>query len=434
MSILGLHLGVSFAELSLIDSHTYESKAYQRVYLPRLSLKNALQKFLQKNSEHSVEKIFMASNHVEKLAPFRLGGSTAHLITAGWENTGWLSQAAANSTTHFLTRPPAVQSQELIFPVKERISSSGQTVAALDAEYISQVAAKLKLMEVKRVCVHFLNSQKNPAHLNQTCEILRGQGFEVFDMKFDTDMDLEKSRRLSLSAAVASTWDDIKLELSACEIPTFILTSQGFTALSEAHDPLENLAGLDNIWEHFKTQNIIYLGLESFFQVLPKKKKTIWDSPWGSVFRPHPHKQALLTQPGSPIQLNFWSELDFDKSSESFEPGPMSFGRGQKLMAFDLFFDQMSQQPELNDWLAPTAANKISSNLTALSKNSKDHKGPQEVATFLREQFKKRVLLESGEGEPVFMGFWTKIFAPLHNCSTRPLSESIARAGMEQPL
>ncbi len=434
MSFLGLHLGVSFAELSLIDSHTYEPKAYQRIYLPRLSLKNALQKFLQKNSEHSVEKIFMASNHVEKLAPFRLGGSTAHLITSGWENTGWLSQSTQNSIKNLLNRPPAVQSQDLIFSVKERISTSGQIVSDLDTEYISQVAAKMKLMEVKRVCVHFLNSQKNPAHLNQACEILRSQGFEVFDMKFDTDLDLEKSRRLSLSAAVASTWDDIKQELSACEIPAFILTSQGFRPLSEAVDPLENLAGLDNIWDHFKTQNIVYLGLESFFQVSPQKKKNIWQSPWGAVFRPHPHKQILQTQPGSPVQLNFWNELDFEKSCESFEPGPMAFGRGQKLMAFDLFFDEMSKQPELSDWLAPTASSKITSNLTALSKNSKDHRGPQDVANYLKEQFKNRVLLETGEGEPVFMGFWTKIFAPLQNCSSRPLSESIARVGAGQPL
>lgn len=433
MSILGLHLGVSFAELSLIDSHTYEPIAHQRVYLPRLSLKNALQKFVQKNPGHSIEKIFLASNHVEKLAPFRLGGSTAHLVTDGWENTGWLSQRLDKS----LSRPPAVQSQDLIFAAKERVSSSGQIICPLDTEYVQQIAAKLKMMEVKRVCVHFLNSKKNPLHAEQATAIMKEQGFEVYNLQLDSDLDIEKSRRLSLSAAMAGTWEDIKTELTAEteSPPVFVLTSEGFKELSSATDSLENLSGLDYLWDHFRSQNIVYLGLENFFQVFPQKKKTLWNSPWGTIYRPHSEKRVLGTQPSSPIQLNFWNELDFEATAESFEPGPMSFGRGQKLMAFDLYFDEMSKQPELNDWLAANASNKINSNLTALSKSSKDNKTANEVISYLKEHFRKRILLEIGtKGESVFVGLWAKILKPSENYLDRPLSECIARLGMGQPL
>jgi N-methylhydantoinase A len=433
MSILGLHLGVSFAELSLLDPGSQEIIAHQRVFLPRLPLKNALQKFQQKTGK-PVEKVFLASNHIEKLAPFRLGGSTAHLVTEGWENTGWLSQHLPNSNA----RPPAVQSQDLIFAVKERVSSSGQILISLDTEFVTQIAAKLKLMEVKRVCLHFLNSQKNTAHLKQASDILKTHGFEVYDFQFDSDRDLEKSRRLSLTAAVAGTWDDIKLELTQAftETPAIhVLNSRGFKELSQATDALENLAGLDYLWAHFKNQNIVHLGLESFFQVFPNQQNNTWESPWGPVYRPHPRKRNLGTQPGSPVQLNFWNELDFEGSAESFEPGPISFGRGQKLTAFDMFFEEMLQQPELTDWLSPTSANKINSNLTALSKSSKENKGAADIAKSLREEFKNRVMLEvENQGEPVFVGFWTKLLDIGKNEKKRPLSEFIARAGMDLPL
>lgn len=66
MSILGLHVGVSFAEFSLLDDHDFKRIAFHRVYLPRSPLKTALQKFLQKYSETPVSKIFFASNHIEK--------------------------------------------------------------------------------------------------------------------------------------------------------------------------------------------------------------------------------------------------------------------------------------------------------------------------------------------------------------------------------
>jgi N-methylhydantoinase A len=446
MAILGLHLGVSFAELSLLSDKN-ESQAnqrlvptaHQRVYLPRLPLKSALQKLSQKFPEEKITKIFVASNHIDKLAPFRLGGSTAHLVTSGWENIGWLSQISESVGS--LTRPPAVQAQDLIFGVKERVSADGKVLEALDTNFISSIVAKLKLMDVKRVCIHFLHSQKNPTHTQQAAEILKAEGFEILTDKYDSDLDVEKSRRLSLTAAVASTWDDIKQEFlqawpEAEQMPqTLLLTSQGFKDIQTATDPLENLSGLDHLWAHFKNGNVVHLGLENFYQVFPGRKKTIWNSPWGAVFKPHDQKNIFETQPTSPLQLNFWNELDFEKGSEGFEPGPMSFGRGQKLTAFDLFFEEMLEQLELRDWIAVAAGGKISSNLSALSKNSKDNRGGPAVGQFLKEQFKKRILFETeNKEEALFVGFWSQLLGPFRKTSPRPLSESIARHGLEMPL
>lgn len=439
MSIMGLHLGVSFAEISLLKADTLEPIAHQRIYLPRLPLKSALQKFILKHSSTNIKKIFIASNHVEKLAPFRLGGSTAHLVTEGFENTGWLSQVCENTCPP--TRWPSVQSQELIFGIKERVSASGEILEPLDLEFISQIVSKLKLMEVKRVCIHFLHSQKNPAHLQQAGEIIRSQGFEVYDTRYDSDLDIEKSRRLSLTSAVAGTWEDIKLELqqafpSTEETPAiFVLNSHGYKELSQATDSLENLSGLDYLWGYFQNNNIIHLGLENFSRILPKQKTNTWESPWGKVYRPHSKKNFLEAQPTSPLKVNFWDEIDFDLSTEGFEPGPMSLGRGQKLTAFDLFFDELIQKPELTDWMSPGASTKISSNLTALTKHSKGGNSPSAISENLKSQFKNRILHEAlAEPEPLFVGFWTQVFNDLPGTSKLKVSEAIARVGMGASL
>lgn len=434
MSILGLHVGVSFAEFSLLDDHDFKRIAFHRVYLPRSPLKTALQKFLQKYSETPVSKIFFASNHIEKLAPFRLGGSTAHLVTEGWENLSWLSQTAKSLMN--TQRLPAVQSQDLVFGVKERVSAQGEILEPLNLEYISQVITKLKLMEVRRVCIHFLHSQKNPQHLQQSKELLQAQGFKVYTAHFDSDRDIEKSRRLSLSSGLGGTWDDFSTDLKQGPA-VYVLNQNGFVEIDQAEDPLENLASLDHLWAFFKKKNILYLGLETFLQIFPQDVRTFWDSPWGPVYRPHGHKKTLLTQPTSLLQINFWNELDFHLSAEGFEPGPIALGRGQKLTAFDLYFEDLVKDPELSDWLSVTASSKIISNLTALAKTSKENLGSSAMMAHLKDHFLKRLQMElTSPQDALGLGFWTKLLAPSLRLPVAPytLSEAIARAGVGAPL
>ena len=273
MAILGLHVGVSFAEFCLLDSRSNKILASQRIYMPRLSLKTGLQKFVQGQlnlnpTAHKIEKVFFVSNLLEKMAPFRLGGSTAHLITEGWENQGWLSQITFNSMLP--VRLPSVQSQDLVFGIKERISADGEILQAIDGTFISSIAAKMKLMDVKRVCIHFLHSQKNPQHLNEARNILIENGFEVHSADYDSDFSLEKNRRLSLSAALNGTWEDYRQDLLTAvqtedHTPeVFVLSSKGFLPLDESKDAVEALASLDHLWSFVPHQNIVYLGLETF--------------------------------------------------------------------------------------------------------------------------------------------------------------------------
>ena len=440
MAILGLHVGVSFAEFSLLDSKSHTILASQRIYMPRLPLKTGLQKFVQKNSEHNIEKIFFVSNLLEKMAPFRLGGSTAHLITEGWENQGWLSQTISPALQP--VRLPSVQSQDLVFGIKERTSASGEILQAMDTDFISTIAAKMKLMDVKRVCIHFLHSQKNPAHLTSARQILQEAGFEVHSAEYDSDFSLEKNRRLSLSAALNGTWEDYRTEILAAVTvengppppEIFILSSKGFKPMNESTDAVEALASLDHLWSFIPFENIVYLGFETFQQVFPKKVQKFWQSPWGRLYRPQVEKRVFGTQPTQSLQLNLWNELDFSSTAEGYEPGPVALGRGQKLTIFDLYFDELIQREELKDWLSPTAATKIKSNLTALSKNSKNHIGEAALQNQLREQFVQRLLFEiDGTQGPVhFFGFWTEMMGSSFKGikHQRSVAELAARIGV----
>ncbi len=443
MAILGLHVGVSFAEFSLLDSASYKVIASQRIYMPRLPLKSGLQKFVHNYislnpTQHKIEKIFFVSNLLEKMAPFRLGGSTAHLITEGWENQGWLSQTNSQATPPI--RLPSVQSQDLVFGIKERLSSQGEILQPIDEAFIASIASKMKLMDVKRVCLHFLHSQKNPVHLNKAKNILIENGFEVHSAEYDSDFSLEKNRRLSLSAALNGTWEDYRADLMAAvenaestpEI--FVLSRKGFQPLNESTDAVESMASLDHLWSFLPYENIVYLGFETFQQIFTKKNNQFWQSPWGRLYRPQCEKRVLGVQPTKSLQMNLWNELDFSAVTEGFEPGPLALGRGQKLTVFDLYFDQLQEFEELKDWLSPTAGSKIRSGLTALSKNSKNHIGEVALQTQLRDQFVQRLLFEidSSQGPLHFFGFWNQLIGAnlkgeKHKSS---IAEIVARVGL----
>ena len=442
MAILGLHVGVSFAEFSLLDSASYKMIASQRIYMPRLSLKSGLQKFVQKHLEFKIEKIFFVSNLLEKMAPFRLGGSTAHLITEGWENQGWLSQSSSQAMQ--TVRLPSVQSQELVFGIKERLSAEGEILQAIDGDFISAIAAKMKLMDVKRVCIHFLHSQKNPVHLNIAKNILAENGFEVHSADYDSDFSLEKNRRLSLSAALNGTWEDYRQDLltavqSEDHTPEiFVLSSKGYLPLADSKDAVDGMASLDHLWSFAPHENIVYLGLETFQQIFPQKSSQFWQSPWGRLYRPQCEKRIFSTQPTQSLQLNLWNELDFSVAPEGFEPGPVALGRGQKLTVFDLYFDEVIQREDLKDWLAPTAQTKIRSGLSALSKNSRNHIGEAALQNQLREHFVQRLQFEIDPtpGPVHFYGFWNQIMASSFKGFKNPrsVSEMAARLGMGQDL
>lgn len=445
MAILGLHVGVSFAEFSLLDGASHKVLASQRIYMPRLPLKLGLQKFIQaQNSQpgtdYKIEKIFFVSNLLEKMAPFRLGGSTAHLITEGWENQGWLSQSICQAMQP--VRLPSVQSQDLVFGIKERLSSDGTILQPIDPQFISSIAAKMKLMDVKRVCIHFLHSQKNPVHLNLAKEILAEHGFEVHFADYDSDFSLEKNRRLSLSAALNGTWEDYRQDLLAAvqienQTPPeiFVLSHKGFQPLENSKDAVEALASLDHLWNFVPHENIVYLGFETFQQIFPKKTQPFWQSPWGRLYRPQCEKRVFSTQPTQSLQLNIWNELDFSLNPEGYEPGPIALGRGQKLTAFDLYFEELMAFPELKDWLAPSADTKIRSGLSALSKSSKNHIGEIALHTKLRDQFTQRLLFEIDptEGPLHFFGFWNEIMGSHFKGEKhkRSVAEMAARIGLE---
>ncbi|WP_374001431.1 hydantoinase/oxoprolinase N-terminal domain-containing protein [Bdellovibrio bacteriovorus] len=101
----------------------------------------------------------------KKLLDHRLSGSVAHVSTEGVEH--WLN--ICGSPEHTLTN------KDLQFSVRERILADGQIELPLQTEEIEAIAAKVQLMDCKKVCLNFLHSATNPVHLELAKKNLPGK-------------------------------------------------------------------------------------------------------------------------------------------------------------------------------------------------------------------------------------------------------------------
>jgi N-methylhydantoinase A len=104
----------------------------------------------------------------------RKGAKAALVTTQGFRDV--LEIARGNRPEPFnlhYRRDDPVIPRTLRFEVKERIGSKGEIIVPLDVDMVSQLAGKLKELDIESIAIFFMNSYANPHHEEQAAELLR---------------------------------------------------------------------------------------------------------------------------------------------------------------------------------------------------------------------------------------------------------------------
>lgn len=396
MHFLGISVDESFVEIGLLSKNKLVDS--QRSFLPRENLRSALRKFLEKHRSTPIDRAYVSLRFLEKILDYRLGGSVAQLVTEGFEN--WLQIRSSKPEAQSLSNP------DLIFAVPERVSATGEIIKAIDEENLAQIEAKLKLMEVKRVCIHFLHAAAQPQNQSAARDFFVARGFDVFVPPASENPDeISRWRANTLNASMSGTFLEIQDEVAAaCEGQVgpeniFYLSSEKKTFQKENHRRLGSLFSTRSAIVHTQGSDadLLYLGVEKF-SWLRKSETPLWQSAWGEVELSHPLCVDLEIQPTSAIALNEFSELDFSEKIEGFEPGPIFMGRGQRPTFLDLYSEDenLKSLEGICDRIPATAGAKIKNTLTALAKTATARGGVEAsaLASKLRDLALDRISME----------------------------------------
>lgn len=420
MQVIGLHIGTSFAEASVWEG-SKKSLAADRFYMPRTNLRTALPRFFQQHPELAPQTAFISSRFLERLFDFRLGGSTAQFVTAGFERWSFLNSAPAQASWLVPRKSQPISSPDLSFSIDERVEASGEVSRPLDPASLQPMIEKLKLMEIKRVTVLFLHARKNPANEEIAVKALTDAGFEVFrpDPQF-RGSEGASWRACLLEASFRGTFEelrqDVELGLASLPQPPTVFFADGEGRFQSAADlrRVSTLFATDRFLDlesaAHKAEAILDLGLESWRILTTGQQRTTWESPWGPVAQNRTARSELKIQPTQALEIGPRGWPVPQGSSRGFEPGPLCFGRGQKSMVFDLFTNEAAAT-DLAAWMPEAARGRIESHLMALGRSC-SAKDAGSLRTHLREDLIHHMALELRLRSPARRWLVSGVFAP----------------------
>lgn len=346
---IALYLGESYATARLFDSahvksigarestKTSKKKSAAKaepifeksVFLPQVSLKTFLNQIKVASPDNEIKSIYVVTSYMDRLKPFRLGGSIVQVVPAGFEN----SYAAAATNYLSLAAP------SLIVSINEKS----------DAEYLAKEMLRLKKInsEINKVVFqlpdHLISaSQKTLIH-----EFFTTENFKIFDCPNPTD--LEQIRRTLLNAGSEGTKEEILSEIKE----TFgEETEIQFWVKDRFQKEFENI---DLYWsssfflKHFlqlrnDTLETFYFDFEKWAYISPKTAD-IWISPWGPIRYEHPLFESFEVDPFSELTLDSIGQLIVSEASPQHEPGPFIAGRSMKALVLDCFYDELKGHP-----------------------------------------------------------------------------------------
>lgn len=371
---LALYVGESFAEVHLRDQN--KTHSFHRWYLGKEGLRAGLTKILKDSGFQKLTKAIVASRFPEKILSYRLGGSVAVLTTEGFES--W-----PRSRQPFALKLAPLSSLDLHFSVSERISSNGDIEKEPSEFEIADIIEKLKLKQAKRVCIHFLNANKNSSNQEKVKAALLHENFEVFTPDgAPPEMDEAALwRRNILNASLCSTFSEVQEEINLALQPylsegerAIFLSGDGHRFDKECRYHLNSLWGASYAWaqnlKRSESFDIVYFGLEQFCLLSPQNKTSYWQSPWGKVSNNRIQNHLLCLQPTTAIELSMWNELGFSKNHLGYEPGPMFLGRGQLPTLLDLWATEASDIKGLEERVSLQGIQKFKNQMWALNKSA----------------------------------------------------------------
>lgn len=371
---LGVYVGESFAEVCGIHPSSKQVLFFERSYLPRQNLKNLLQKTISEKKLEKIDQVFVAHRYLEKLFSYRMGGSVAQLVTAGFEKLLAFDEKSNSAFKLWPQKPPNLSSPELIFSVHTKIGAQGQILEALDEGEILGYVEALKKLDIKRVCIHLYNGEKNSTPGQRISEIMEQSGFEVFIPVVPEGGDFICSWRENLlQASISGTFLELQKELAqglqniASEDQIFYLAHDLRWMNKEKDLRLGSLLAVNQLLHTYLQKkfargeicDVFHFGLENFSLIHQQKQP--WVTPWGLTHFLSPIRQDLRRQPTQPLILKEGNEIYFDERELTFEPGPISLGRGLQACLYD-FLDPIENK-------SAAATMKLKNNVISLLRN-----------------------------------------------------------------
>lgn len=344
---VGIFFGESFYEVILTERPSDAILFSGSFFNLKDPFKTKLPKIFQSLENINVENIYISYRYLERIFKFKLGGSVAQVVTKGYE--GWLSSHQHNKkeTLFTLKAPPDLSSLDMVFSIDEKTDHDGRIEKPLSASGLSDLIDELKKKEAKRVCLNLVNSDKNPTHRDQIKTALIENQFEVFDAtELGPESDVNTWRTSLIEASLAGTFNEMKSEIhesllsvAAAEKIKYVTNKSG---ASSNRNILSGLFSLeDSFFDHAKTKfslpdrfDVLHLGLENFSVWLNEDEP--WLSPWGQTSVIAKKRIDLKVQPTNSFLLNLFDEVEISSNEESFEPGPMCFGRGKIPCVYDV--------------------------------------------------------------------------------------------------
>jgi N-methylhydantoinase A len=417
-----LHVGLSFANVGLFEKSQLLSS--RRFFLPQEPLKNSLKKFWEEFG--TPEMVTVSSRYLERILDAKLGGSVAQIVTSGFETWPILTQPVQPEKLHLHpVRQEPLASQDLIFGISERISSDGKIISPLVPEELDFILAKLKLMNVKRICINLLFANKNPAHETAVVDFFKQHEFEIFasprNLNETDEMPAWRKNILNacLSGAFTEHLDEIQKSFGEETKEIRLIDALGEQFSDDKNQISSSLFGWTAALKHeFKNQceDLLYLGIENWSLLSMSEKSNVWQSPWGEIQIPAPANSRLSIQPSLEIVNSMSSGLQISEVELGFEPGPISFGRAQKTMVFDILLEKFNLEIAQK---VPQGTKRFQDQMTAVIKNSMDLSGMDvpRLVDLLLEQIIFRIGLElqfKSKGRKILItGYFAESLFPL---------------------
>ena len=363
---LSLSWGPSFAEFD-------DGQEWLRIYTAGLPAPQLLKSKISTLTTTDFE-LRVSLSVMRRILETRLGHSVAQIVTKGFEHWVLLRQEAEPGCFDLAPkRREPLTNPENLFPINERISSSGEVLQALDLKELEKICATLKTRGIERVCINLLFSHRNPVHQKQVSHYLRERGFQVFSQTRPekSEDELSSWRRNLLDASLASFFEKISSDLKEAA-PTadlfFLDTEKGFVPREELSTSAL-LFGREKSLQ--RTKPLLYFGSEDWCWILPEDQP-FWKSPWGPIELKTPRFGFFSMQPGQELVLTSEGRLRWGENV-GLDPGPMLWGRSSKLTLLDLMGWHWETNPPLRRTEKTEA--KVAEQINALKKNSRDWKG-----------------------------------------------------------
>jgi N-methylhydantoinase A len=345
-TLIGLHIGISFAEAALWQDQ--KLIATRRFYLPSEPIATHFGKFLLEHQARP-DRVIVASRYLEKVLDSRLGGTVAQIVTAGFETWPILRQPVL--TEQFTLQPyrqAPLASQDLIFGISARINCHGQELAPVRTEELENILVKFKSMSVKRVCVNLLFSQMNDSHQRQVADFFAAHSFEIFAAPRGPDStdEMPAWRKNLINACLSGVFQEHFDEISKA-VETAGGHRDSIHFINSNAEPFQNdpqqiassLFGWSQAIARSLPQEdtaVLYMGLESFYTIESGNQQSLWKSPWGPIEAETCSHHRLSLQPTLEVINVPMGGIGLGEVELGYEPGPVCFGRGLRPVAIDL--------------------------------------------------------------------------------------------------